>query len=191
MPNQLCAWCTAKERYRYGLPYFVPRLGKGKSCTSNKRGEFAMRHYYQRGFLLPVAIFLLVILAGLGAYAVSLSTTQNATAQQDVQGARAYQMARSGVEWAAYQVLAPATANLGNCPASPASFNIDGFSVSVTCTRSADYFEHGADHTITMYDVTATATFGAAGSTGYVERQVQVTLSKCRGTDALTPYQCG
>jgi MSHA biogenesis protein MshP len=150
-----------------------------------------MNKRLQRGFLLPVAIFLLVILAGLGAYAVNLSTTQNATSLQDVQGARAYQMARAGVEWAAYQALAPATANLGSCPASPTTINMEGFSVTVTCTRSADYFEQGSDHTIAMYNIIATASFGSSGTSSYVERQVQVTLSKCRGTDSVTPYQCG
>jgi MSHA biogenesis protein MshP len=146
---------------------------------------------YARGFLLPAAIFLLVILGGLGAYAINLSTTQNATSLQDVQGARAYQIARAGVEWAAYQALAPATANLGSCPTSPSTLSIDGLSVTVTCTRSADYFEQGSDHTIAMYNIVSTASFGAAGSANYVERQIQVTLSKCRGTDAATPYQCG
>lgn len=145
----------------------------------------------QSGFLLPAAIFLLVILAGLGAYALNITSLQQATSTQDVQGARAYQMARAGVEWAAYQVLTPGTANLANCPASPSNFNLEGFSVTVTCTRSADYFEQGSDHTIAMYDITATASFGSAGSLSYVERQMQVTLSKCRGTDAATPYQCG
>jgi MSHA biogenesis protein MshP len=145
----------------------------------------------QQGFLLPVAIFLLVVLAGLGAYALNMSLLQQATATQDVQGARAYQMARAGVEWVAYQTLAPGTANLGNCPASPSSFSLDGFTVTVTCARSADYFEQGADHTIAMYQVTATASFGSAGMANYVERQIALTLSKCRGTDALTPYQCG
>jgi MSHA biogenesis protein MshP len=145
---------------------------------------------HQKGFLLPAAIFLLVILAGLGAYAVNLSTTQNATSQQDVQGARAYQMARAGVEWAAYQVMAPATANLGNCPASPSTLSIEGFAVTVSCSRSTDYYEQGTDHTIAMYEVTSTAAFGTPGASQYVERQLQVTLGKCRGTDAAIPYQC-
>jgi MSHA biogenesis protein MshP len=145
---------------------------------------------YEKGFLLPAAIFLVVILAGLGAYAVNISTLQQATSTQDVQGARAYQMARAGVEWAAYQVLAPGTANLANCPASPTVLAIEGFSVSVSCSRSADFYEQDTDHTIAMYDIVATATFGVAGTAGYIERQVQVTLSKCRGTDAATPYQC-
>jgi MSHA biogenesis protein MshP len=145
----------------------------------------------QQGFLLPVAIFLLVVLAGLGAYALNLSLLQQATSTQDVQGARAYQMARAGVEWVAYQTLAPGTANLGNCPASPSSFSLEGFAVTVTCVRSGDYFEQGDDHTIAVYQLTATASFGSAGSSTYIERQIALTLSKCRGTDAVTPYQCG
>lgn len=145
---------------------------------------------YAQGFLLPAAIFLVVILAALGAYAVNISTLQQASSAQDVQGARAYQMARAGVEWAAFQVLAPGTANLGNCPASPSSLVMEGFTVSVSCTRSADFFEQGTDHTIAMYDIVATATFGTVGTAGYIERQVQVTLSKCRASDAATPYQC-
>jgi MSHA biogenesis protein MshP len=146
---------------------------------------------YAQGFLLPAAIFLVVILAALGAYAVNISTLQQAGSAQDVQGARAYQMARAGVEWAAFQVLAPGTANLGNCPASPTVLNMEGFAVSVTCTRSADYFEQGADHTIAMYDIVATADFGTVGTAGHIQRQVIVTLSKCRGTDASPAYQCG
>ncbi|MEQ1623020.1 MAG: hypothetical protein ABL919_16620 [Methylococcales bacterium] len=144
----------------------------------------------QQGFLLPAAIFLLVILAGLGAYALNISSVQQATSTQDVQGARAYQAARAGVEWAAYQVLAPGTTALANCPASPSLLALDGFSISVTCRQSADYFEQGSDHTIAMYEVVSTASFGTSGTAGYIERQIQLTLSKCRGTDAPTPYQC-
>ncbi|MEQ1600632.1 MAG: hypothetical protein ABL885_02560 [Methylophilaceae bacterium] len=144
----------------------------------------------QQGFLLPAAIFLLVILAGLGAYALNISSVQQATSTQDVQGARAYQAARAGVEWAAYQVLAPGTTALANCPASPSLLALDGFSVSVTCRRSVDYYEQGLDHTIAMYEIKATASFGTSGTAGYIERQIQLTLSKCLGTDAPTPYQC-
>lgn len=146
---------------------------------------------FQRGFLLPAAIFLLVILAGLGAYALNITSLQQAASTQDVQGARAYQMARAGVEWAAYQVLSPGSTTLVNCPASPSVLSINGFSVTVSCTRYADVYEQGTDHTIAIYDVTATASFGASGTANYIERQVQVTLSKCLGTDAIPNYQCG
>ena len=43
------------------------------------------------GFVLPSAIFLLVILAALAAFLVRIATTQSITSAQDVQGARAYQ----------------------------------------------------------------------------------------------------
>ena len=84
-----------------------------------------------RGFSLPTAIFLLVILSLLGAFMLSLSTTQSITSAQDVQGARAYRAARGGVEWALYN-LKSVTPNA--CFASPSVFVIDGFSVSVTCS---------------------------------------------------------
>jgi MSHA biogenesis protein MshP len=149
-----------------------------------------MTHQYHKGFLLPAAIFILVILAALGSYALNITSLQQASSTQDVQGARAYQAARAGVEWAAYQVLAPDTTALANCPASPSTISVDSFSVVVSCTRSADYFEQGTDHTIAIYELTATASFGTAGTTSYIERQIQVTLSKCLGADATPNYQC-
>ena len=149
-----------------------------------------MTNRNQNGFLLPAAIFILVILAALGAYALNITSVQQSTSTQDVQGSRAYQAARAGVEWAAYQVLTPGATALVNCPASPTTLSIDNFSVAVTCTRSADYFEQGTDHTIAMYDIVATASFGTVGALNYIERQVQLTLSKCLGTDATPNYQC-
>lgn len=144
----------------------------------------------QQGFLLPAAIFILVILAALGAYALNITSVQQNTSLQDTQGTRAYQAARSGVEWAAYQVLNPGSTALENCPASPSMMTVDNFTVTVSCNRSADYYEQGTDHTIAMYDITSTASFGSVGSLNYIERQIQLTLSKCLGTDETPNYQC-
>lgn len=141
------------------------------------------------GFILPTAIFLLVILALLGAYAVNISTIQQQTSIQDAQGARAYHAARAGLEWGIYQVLAPGTTTLALCPAGT-TLTIDSFSVAVSCTTYGNYSEQGADHTIAVYQLVSTATSGATGSLNYIDRQLQVLVSKCRGTDAVTPYQC-
>lgn len=153
-----------------------------------------IKHYKKSslslGFLLPAAIFILVILAGLGAYALNITSVQQATSTQDVQGSRAYQAARTGIEWAAYQVLAPGTTALANCPTSPSTLSLDNFTVTVSCTRYANYNEQGTDHTIAMYDITSTASFGTAGTLNYIQRQVQITLSKCLGVDATPNYQC-
>ena len=53
----------------------------------------------QNGFTLVQAIFILVVLALLGTYMVSLSTVQQSTTTQAVLQARAYQAARAGLEW--------------------------------------------------------------------------------------------
>ncbi|MDD2832446.1 MAG: hypothetical protein PHD12_00370 [Methylotenera sp.] len=152
-----------------------------------------MRNHHQlpfaRGFLLPAAIFLLVILAALGAYALNISSVQQATSTQDVQGSRAYQAAHAGIEWGIYQVLDPGTANLADCPAAT-SLNIDGYNVLVNCNQSADFNEQGTQRTIRVYELTSTASRGVAGTISYSERQLQSTLSKCRATDVIPAYQC-
>ena len=99
-----------------------------------------MKIHAQRmqGFAIVTAIFILVVLAALGAFIVSISTNQQTSAALDIQGVRAYQAARAGVEWGVYQVQATpaynfsygtppvavgsANANMRACPASPTSF---------------------------------------------------------------------
>jgi len=148
-----------------------------------------MNKQYTRGFLLPAAIFLLVILAALGAYALNISSIQQATSRQDIQGAQAYQAARAGLESVIFQVLAPGTANLVNCPA-PANINIESYVVAVTCAQSIDYFEQGTDHTIRIFEITSTASSGVAGTIEYSERRLDATVSKCRATDTTPASQC-
>jgi len=70
----------------------------------------------QSGFSLIAAIFLLVVLALMGTLIVSITSMQSASGQLDLSGVRAYQAARAGTEWAAYQVLDPDNAlNPASC----------------------------------------------------------------------------
>lgn len=162
----------------------------------------------QAGFTMVSAIFIVVVLAALGAFIANISATQQVTSAQDVQGVRAYQAAQSGIEWGVYQVLDPANAtvaamvapygagaqpwpNIPACPASPTNLTIEGFDVSVTCTSSAAFNENGNVRTLVVYSLAATASLGAVGSPGRVERQLQATVSKCRTTDGVPPgYGC-
>ena len=156
----------------------------------------------QRGFTIISAIFILVVLAALGAFIVNISTSQQVGSALDVQGVRAYHAARAGLEWGLYQVQSsanynfsygnPATAagaadpNLRACPTSPASFTLTaptftGFTVTVTCAAAAD-----ASSGPTVYSVTATAcnqpTVGGACPNAtptnslYVERRLAVSF---------------
>ena len=58
----------------------------------------------QTGFSLISAIFLLVVIAALGTFAVTLSTAQHQSQILDIMGARGYQAALAGIEWASYNV---------------------------------------------------------------------------------------
>lgn len=136
-----------------------------------------------KGFSLVSAIFLLVVIAALGTFAVTLSTTQQQSAALDVQGARAYQAARAGIEWGAYQVLQnPAGVFATFCqpgpavqPIAPLPNTLAGFNVNVVCTSTA-HIEAAA--TVTLYQLTSTATQGVVGTSNYVEREMTVTIAQ-------------
>lgn len=149
----------------------------------------------QTGFLLPAAIFLVVMLAGLGAYAVNMNAIQQQAGTQDIQGVRAYHAARGGIEWAVYQIMQSPVFPLPACPADTTLTMSGGFTVTVTCSETVAgtnrYSENGAyailggsgGHDIEVYQITSTAKFGAENTNAYTERQLALTLSKC--TDGL------
>jgi len=153
-----------------------------------------------------VALFLLVVLGAFVAFAMSIAMNAHTSGALSVQGARAYEAARAGVEWATYQVLDPRQAINGvittppPCFASPSTPTLPGdlvkFSLSVTCTRyaangaSPNYYEEGSLRTV-IYDVTATASQGAPGAADYVERQIQVRIEQCKNPNGSAPaYSC-
>lgn len=137
------------------------------------------------GFSLVSAIFLLVVIAALGTFAVTLSTTQQQSAALDVMGARAYQAARAGVEWGAYQVLqnsAVAGEFSDNCRSVPTSQvvaplpnTLAGFNVNVECTATS---HGGGPATLWVYSLTSTAKQGTVATPDYVERQMMVTIAQ-------------
>lgn len=90
----------------------------------------------EAGVGLVTAIFLLVVLAGLAVAMVSVYTAQQASSNLDLQGARAYQAARAGLEWGLFQDLRNNTCNARSSFALPAGTSLSGFTVVVSCTRS-------------------------------------------------------
>jgi MSHA biogenesis protein MshP len=164
----------------------------------------------QSGFSLIAAIFLLVVLALMGTLIVSITGMQSASGQLDLSGVRAYQAARAGTEWAAYQVLDPDNAlNPASCspvvmPTCPApSTNLpalggtlSSFTVTVTCTQAADTTE--SNRNVRVFQIVATACNqggscpNASPNSGYVERRLEATFSKCKDSTATAPRcSCG
>lgn len=138
-------------------------------------------HRFQRGFAAIAAIFLVVVLAALGAFMLTFSNTQQLTSAQDMQGSRAYWAARAGLEWAVAGVLAtapvsPAVLPLATCPVLVAPTAVEGFSLTIGCTPQS-YSEAGVTRTI--FYLTSTAKVGGIpGNVGYIERSVSVSLEQ-------------
>lgn len=130
----------------------------------------------ETGFILPTAIFLLVVLAALATYMVSLSRTSHISSALDVQGTRAYLAARAGIEWGTWQLLQNSSCAAASPPLTLAG-TLAAFSVNVSCAPSGPPYTDGAD-TITVYVITSTATSGAPHEVDYVERQIQASFSK-------------
>ncbi len=118
----------------------------------------------QSGFTLVQAIFILVVLAFLGLVMMRLLGVQSSSSVFSLQGARAYQAARSGLEWGA------ARASAGN--ACNGTMMIDNFNVVVTCTNQQ--FTEGSIGPYSVFTINTTATFSSYGSPEFVSRQVEI-----------------
>ena len=106
-----------------------------------------------RGIAIVTAIFILVVLAALGAFMVSISTSQQIGSALDVQGVQAYQAARAGIEWGLHRQL-QAGSCVGATSFSPTASALSAFTVTVVCTPTPDPGGFGAP---TVYSVSATA----------------------------------
>lgn len=124
------------------------------------------------GFTLVTAIFLLSVVALLSVYMINARVVQQTTLVYSLQGARAMQAARAGIEWGIYDSIID-----DNC--SNTNFTLTGpalsaFTVTLTCTMST-HTEGTID--IIVYRLTATATTGGYGTLDYVYRSLQASVS--------------
>lgn len=132
------------------------------------------------GIGLVSAIFLLVVLAALGVAMLTISTSQQTASALDLQGARAYQAARAGIEYGLYQQL-----RNGNCVntsfALPSTSSLNGFSVTVTCTATPGPAGAAADAHLDRWVIRAvgcnrSACPDASTSPDYVQRTIEVKI---------------
>ena len=134
------------------------------------------------GFALVSAIFLIVGLAALGAFALTVSSFAHVGSALEVRSAHAYYAARAGVEWGAAQTLGAAY-----CGATPnanvGTFN--GMAVTVTCATlaegDADEAGLGRIHALSATACShplAGACPGDAAAVNYVERRISVLVER-------------
>lgn len=121
----------------------------------------------QRGSALVVAIFLLVALAALGAFAVRANMAQQHDAQLELQQLRADAALDSGIEYAAARLLA---SGANNCASLAALANLPGgFVVTFSNCQYAQELINGIAVHVHMVDVTTSS--GAYGTPDFVFRQ--------------------
>ncbi len=147
------------------------KLGSAKGCA---------------GFALMMAVFMIVTLAAVAGYLLTISTGQLEATTQDEQATRAYQAARTGIDWGAYQLLRSSGGGFATaCEPGPVtqvltlSQGLTGFYARVQCQRVGSESEGVA--TVKTYRLTVTGCniSSACGSLGptYVERQLQLTIT--------------
>lgn len=163
---------------RNGLPatgyWLLARKNSGfnSSQLPAASGQLANARTRARGFSLVAALFLVVVVAALGVFAVRVGMAQQQTVNLALLGARALAAANSGIEYGAYRALtdsvcAPATLNMSEA-------GLNGFTVNVTCSDTS-HSESGGS--VTVYRIEALATYGTYGQPDYVSRRVFATFA--------------
>lgn len=126
----------------------------------------------QRGVSLVTAIFLLVVLAALGAYAARLGVLQQQTVTSAMRASQAFHAARSGISWAAHRALAAGWC--GTATLALTEVGTAGFDVQVQCTQTT-HVEGSA--TINVFVIDVLAESGLYGGPDYVSRRLQAKIT--------------
>jgi MSHA biogenesis protein MshP len=148
-----------------------------------------MHELRSQGFVLPAAIFLLVVLGGLAGWMMQLTLATQAQDALAIEGERAYRAAEAGLEAGIYAARAS-----GSCAAQTLnqfSGQLSRFTARVTCI-DASIIESGS--TSHLYQITSMACNQLAPDTGicfgdpsqvseqsptlpeYAEREMQATV---------------
>ena len=138
-----------------------------------------MPHARSAGMALVSAIFLIVVLAGMGIALMNLSDVEQDTTSKTNLSAKVYYGAKAGLDWGIQQAIAA-----GSCVGST-SFTLtqgalNGVAVTVKCTPAAQ----GATNcgltgilTCNNYYLVSQATLGTLGTLAYAERRLEATVS--------------
>ena len=123
----------------------------------------------QKGFSIITALFILLVLAVLGGFMVTMSGVQSRTALWALQGARAYHAAGGGLEWGTFQAL-----ENDSC-ASSTGLTVGDFSVTVNCQEEDSITEGSQSYSV--YQLTSLAQWGSYGDDDYVSRQLSARVT--------------
>jgi MSHA biogenesis protein MshP len=130
-----------------------------------------MKKRRDAGFAMVTAIFLLVVLAALGAFMITLSGVHQATPFQALTASRVYYGAKAGLDWGIQRAIATGSC-AGSSTVNLTGSGLNGVTAIVSCTTG------GLTHTGgNVYRITSTGSYGTFGSVDYARRQLQATVT--------------
>ena len=129
-----------------------------------------MKQQIQRGFALPAAIFVLVVVSAIVAAMMRLNANQASSVNLNLLSSRAYWAATSGLEWGTHQVTSAKSCF------SDSTLTVGAFAVQVQCV--ADPYQEAGSTSVVRYQITSVATTKNLNvdDADYVYRSAQVEL---------------
>ena len=127
-----------------------------------------------KGFAIAGVLIILGICAVFSVYLLKMVTLEEESSVKDSSGESAYQAARAGAEYAAYQSL-----RLNNCSSSNISLtSLSTYNINLTCSRST-VLESGSSVTIDKWVIIAcnASSCPSVASASYVERQMTIVIA--------------
>ena len=120
----------------------------------------------QAGISIVTAIFLVVVLALMGAGMVSLLSTSQQSISQEITSAKAYVAGRSCLQWGMYQAV-----YTGNTDTHTNTFTDNTGLFNTKCTTTLTNI---SSDELTFYNITAVASFGINTDPEYSERSMRL-----------------
>lgn len=154
--------CAVTQRQRL--------VGRAPGSTQSR---MAVGQRSEQGVALIAALFLLVALAALAVYMVTISGVQQQTPTLAADASRAWYAARSGIEAVASEATTSNACPDGN--GGTTDLNLDGFDVDVVCYVT-NHTERGPPP-FQVFLLTAKAEKGTYGGLNYVSRTAQATVT--------------
>lgn len=133
------------------------------------------RRLVSRGFAIAGVLAILAVCAVLSVYLVKMFNLGQEDAARDALGERAYQAARAGADYGAYQSLIN-----NSCAAAAPSFpGLTDMTVALSCQRVSTS-EAGVPVTVDTWISLACTAAACPGVKGpaYVERRMQITVAR-------------
>lgn len=125
-----------------------------------------MKRHQQGGFALVAAIFLMVVLAGLGAFAVRTAMSQQFVTNLELDSAKADAAVQAGMEYAALRLTPP-----NGCASLSTPFAVaGGFTVRIDSCAQQNPAPVVNGVPLSVFTVAITASRGTYGSPEFVSR---------------------